>query len=170
MRIFIGILVFVVWSSLSTYWYVCKIKGICNDTKIATVEPVKQKIIQKIEQENTQVHFDFNTLTIYFPFAQAKAELLPELTDSIKIFAEKLILAKKVTLIIGNTDNIGSASLNMKLGLKRAEWVKDLFISYGVEENNIEIKSFGKDKPVENNNTESGRSKNRRVEIELRLN
>jgi len=165
MRIIIGILVFVVWSSASTYWYVCKIKEICNNDKVTTVEPVKQEIVEKIKPEKDEVHFDFTTLTVYFPFAQAKADLSSELADSIKIFSEKLILAKKVTLIIGNTDNIGSASFNMKLGLDRAEWVKSLFISYGVEQNKIEIKSLGEDKPVENNNMESGRSKNRRVEI-----
>ncbi len=167
MRIIIGILVFVVWSSLSTYWYVCKIKGICKDDKVETIEPVKQEIVKKITTEKKQVHFDFENLTIYFPFAKSKTDLSQELTDSIKSFSENLILAKKVILVIGNTDNIGSATFNMKLGLKRAEWVKSLFVTYGIEEKNIKIKSLGKDKPVESNKKESGRSKNRRVEISI---
>ncbi len=167
MRIIIGVLVFVVWSSLSTYWYVCKIKEICKDEKITKVEPVKQEVVKKIVPEKTKIQFDFETLTIYFPFAQSEAILSEELSDSIKIFSKKLVLAEKLILIIGNTDNIGSDSSNLKLGLERAEWVKGLFVSYGLEENNIEIKSLGKESPVQNNNNESGRSKNRRVEISI---
>ncbi len=167
MRTIIGILVFIVWSSASTYWYVCKIKEICKEDKVAISEPIKQEIIKEIEPEETQVHFDFNTLTIYFPYAKANTKLSQALTDSIKTFSEKLVLAEKLVLIVGNTDNIGSSSLNMNLGLERAEWVKELFIANGIKENNIEIKSFGRDKPIEDNRTKSGRSKNRRVEISI---
>ena len=55
MRIIIGILVFVAWSSLSTYWYVCKIKEICKDEKTTNVEPVKQEIVKETALEKTQV-------------------------------------------------------------------------------------------------------------------
>jgi len=176
MKTIVGILVFVVWSSLSTYWYVCKIKMICEDDKVVNVEPIKQEIIveeqkelsQEEKQENTQVHFDYYSLNIYFPFNKSKTDISQTLADSLKIFSEKLIAAKKLTQIIGNTDNVGSASYNTKLGLKRAKWVKALFISYGVDENNIEIKSMGKENPIENNLKESGRSKNRRVEISIK--
>ena len=167
MRTIIGILVFVVWSSASTYWYVCKIKEICKEEKAAIVEPIKQEVIEKTEPEKTQVHFDFNTLTIYFPYAKASTKLSQGLTDSIKIFSEKLILAEKLILVVGNTDNVGSSAINMDLGLERAKWVKELFVINGINENNIEIKSFGKEHPIENNNTKSGRSKNRRVEINI---
>jgi len=168
MRIIIGILVFVVWSSMSTYWYVCKIKNICKDEKITKVEPiVKQEIVKETEPEKIQIKFDFTKLIIHFPFAQSEANISEELSDSIKIFSDKLILAEKLILIVGNTDNIGSSTSNMQLGLERAKWVKNIFISKGMNESKIEIKSFGKKKPVESNKKESGRSKNRRVEISI---
>jgi OmpA-OmpF porin, OOP family len=68
-------------------------------------------------------------------------------------------------LLSGHTSSEGSPSLNRELSLKRVRSCKDYLISRGVDDGRITIKGFGPDKPVAPNDTEAGRSKNRRVEM-----
>ncbi|OGR11148.1 MAG: hypothetical protein A2097_04005 [Desulfobacula sp. GWF2_41_7] len=67
----------------------------------------------------------------------------------------------------GHTCSMGSKPYNMTLGLKRAEAVRDFLVSRGISTGRISVKSFGEDSPKYTNQTEAGRSLNRRVEIIL---
>jgi outer membrane protein OmpA-like peptidoglycan-associated protein len=69
--------------------------------------------------------------------------------------------------IHGHTDNIGSAQYNKLLSEKRAQSVVDYLISVGCDSKKINAKGFGFEKPVDTNETEDGRKKNRRVEFIL---
>lgn len=68
-------------------------------------------------------------------------------------------------LIEGHTDNVGSAANNKKLSLKRANAVLNYFVSKGIHKNRFTVRGMGPDYPVADNNTEEGRTKNRRVVI-----
>ena len=72
-----------------------------------------------------------------------------------------------VIIAVGHTDWIGSDAYNFKLGYRRAEAVKAYIVERGVEKSRVYIDSKGKHQPVEDNRTAAGRSKNRRVEIEV---
>jgi outer membrane protein OmpA-like peptidoglycan-associated protein len=72
----------------------------------------------------------------------------------------------KIT-ITGHTDYIGSAEYNYKLGLQRAERVKQLLIKKGIAPERIEVLSKGEEEPVAANGSAGGRAKNRRVEINI---
>ncbi|MGE0083877.1 MAG: OmpA family protein [Desulfococcaceae bacterium] len=65
----------------------------------------------------------------------------------------------------GHTDNAGSAGYNMKLSEKRAEAVKLWLMKKGVSAERFEAAGYGFSKPAASNDTEEGRSQNRRVEI-----
>jgi OOP family OmpA-OmpF porin len=67
--------------------------------------------------------------------------------------------------ISGYTDITGSYSSNMKLSYERAQSVADYLVQNGINKSRLVIKGFGPDYPIANNNTESGRLLNRRVEI-----
>ena len=72
------------------------------------------------------------------------------------------------TTVVGHTDTLGSKDYNMALSRKRADSVKDLLIDQGVEANNINTTSHGKENPLiktEDNVSEPG---NRRVEVIVR--
>jgi outer membrane protein OmpA-like peptidoglycan-associated protein len=69
--------------------------------------------------------------------------------------------------VYGHTDNIGSNAVNMPLSEQRAEAVKTYLLQKGLKEDRIEAKGFGATKPIADNSTQIGRSKNRRVEIVL---
>jgi outer membrane protein OmpA-like peptidoglycan-associated protein len=72
----------------------------------------------------------------------------------------------KVT-ISGHTDNIGSMEDNLQLSLNRAKAVMNYLLSKGISVERMNVKSFGEAQPKDSNQTEQGRQKNRRVEIEL---
>ncbi|MFH1137901.1 MAG: OmpA family protein [Pseudomonadota bacterium] len=69
--------------------------------------------------------------------------------------------------VAGHTDNRGSDEYNMKLGLRRAQAVKDWLVKYGVEAGRLEVKSYGESQPAASNATDEGRAKNRRVELHV---
>ncbi|MBT8491474.1 MAG: OmpA family protein, partial [Deltaproteobacteria bacterium] len=69
--------------------------------------------------------------------------------------------------IDGHTDNVGKEQLNTTLSQKRAEAVRDYFVSKGIDQGRLEAKGFGPTKPVADNATPAGRAKNRRVEFKL---
>ncbi len=61
----------------------------------------------------------------------------------------------------------GPASYNQALSVKRAGAVKAYLVSKGIDANRIYSEGKGETSPVADNSTRSGRSKNRRVEIEV---
>ena len=55
--------------------------------------------------------------------------------------------------------------LNLKLSHLRAEAVKSLLIKNGIQANLISATGMGEELPIADNSSESGKAKNRRVEI-----
>ncbi|UTW61027.1 PD40 domain-containing protein [bacterium SCSIO 12741] len=81
-------------------------------------------------------------------------------------FAEYLIENKQVKIAIhGHTDNVGASSDNLALSADRAFSVKEYLEEKGVTPQRLTFKGFGDTKPVASNQTEQGRSKNRRTEF-----
>ena len=68
---------------------------------------------------------------------------------------------------MGHTDSVGSDAYNQKLSVKRADSVKAYLVSKGIEKNRVYTEGKGEKQPVADNKTAAGRSKNRRVEIEV---
>lgn len=74
----------------------------------------------------------------------------------------------KRILVAGYTDNVGNPQSNLKLSTARAEAVRDWLIdASGIAATQFAIQGYGDTRPVADNTTESGRAKNRRVEITL---
>jgi OOP family OmpA-OmpF porin len=65
----------------------------------------------------------------------------------------------------GHTDSIGNADYNQRLGLRRAQAVRQYFSDRGVSSSRISAESFGESKPIATNDTDEGRALNRRVEL-----
>ena len=69
--------------------------------------------------------------------------------------------------IEGHTDSTGTSSSNEQLSLRRADAVKRVLVSRGVQEKQIETVGYGETKPVADNASADGRAKNRRVELHI---
>ncbi|MGD9180884.1 MAG: OmpA family protein, partial [Desulfobacterales bacterium] len=71
--------------------------------------------------------------------------------------------------INGYTDSSGAYSYNMSVSKFRANMVKGYLVGKGVDPIKINASGLGPKDPIASNATETGRQKNRRVEIELNL-
>ncbi len=67
--------------------------------------------------------------------------------------------------IEGYTDNVGGDPHNQTLSEKRAASVKAYLVAAGVNASRLTTAGFGAKNPVSSNDTELGRSQNRRVEV-----
>ncbi|MDZ4823387.1 MAG: OmpA family protein [Flavobacteriales bacterium] len=69
--------------------------------------------------------------------------------------------------IAGHTDVMGSDEYNIDLSKRRAQTVIAYLEKRGIEISRLQIKYFGKSKPVADNTTDEGRAQNRRVEFQV---
>jgi outer membrane protein OmpA-like peptidoglycan-associated protein len=69
--------------------------------------------------------------------------------------------------IVGHTDSTGSDAINNPLSVNRAASARDYLVSRGVDARRIQIDGRGSVEPIADNNTDAGRSRNRRIEIFL---
>ncbi len=69
--------------------------------------------------------------------------------------------------IEGHTDNKGSAALNKRLSDARAAAVATWLVQHGIERSHLTSIGFGMDRPIDTNDTDAGRARNRRVEFHI---
>ena len=101
--------------------------------------------------------FDFDK-SVLKPAGKA---MLDDLVSKIKMMSLEVVIA------VGHTDSVGSNQYNQKLGARRAAAVKAYLVSKGVDANRVYTESTGQTDPIASNKTAEGRSKNRRVEVEV---
>jgi len=71
--------------------------------------------------------------------------------------------------IIGHTDSVGKAVVNMKLSQRRAATTKEALVKEGVEASRLTTRGRGELDPIASNKSKSGRKENRRIEVKLIL-
>ena len=103
------------------------------------------------------IYFDFNRDTI-------RKNSAPTLDAAAKIFQEFPDLRVEIT---GHADGIGSREYNVQLSERRAEAVKRYLVDNGVAADRIETRGAGTDAPIDDNQSEAGRAKNRRIEFKI---
>jgi OOP family OmpA-OmpF porin len=103
-------------------------------------------------------------------FANNGAELSSEGSEAIKAVAQQLKAYQgDYSLVVGgHTSSLGSKAHNKALSLRRAESVAMVLIDSGIPASKVYTEGFGPDKPVADNKTREGQSRNRRVEIDVR--
>ncbi len=93
----------------------------------------------------------------------------PELRGVLDPFASSLSGdPTSIVSIVGHTDSTGSAAINNPLSVDRAQSVRDYLVARGIPATRVETSGRGDREPIADNATESGRARNRRVEIFLR--
>lgn len=102
--------------------------------------------------------FEFDRSSLSQEYSEHLIDQLSDIEDkeSIKLRIE------------GHADERGSNEYNLALGEKRAYAVKKFLITLGFSEENIELVSFGEEKPVSKGHDESSWSKNRRAVTEVK--
>lgn len=95
-------------------------------------------------------------------------QLTPHYREKLVIAANYLNQDKSIHLKInGHTDSDGDYKYNQDLALRRAEKVKSVLVTSGVDSQRLALRSFGEQLPIESNSETIGRMKNRRVMVEF---
>ncbi|HTI61787.1 OmpA family protein [Mucilaginibacter sp.] len=119
----------------------------------AYLQPIEvgNKVILK------NIFFDTNKFDI-------KDESKPELQKLVDF----LNLNKTVHIeVSGHTDNVGTVQSNQVLSENRAKAVYQYLIANGIQPERLTYKGYGETQPIEPNDTDDGRSKNRRTEFKI---
>ena len=101
-------------------------------------------------------------------FDYNKAELKPGAQGDIgKLAAFLQENPDRKVIVEGYTDSTGSASYNQSLSERRANSVRMALTRMGVDPTRIVAMGYGKEYPVADNTSNSGRAMNRRVEVTI---
>lgn len=103
-----------------------------------------------------------------FTFSVNSSSIRPGLYAEIDRIAQVLSSYPQTTITVtGHTDSSGSESYNQQLSERRAQSVKNALVQRGIASERIQAIGCGESTPIADNNTESGRQKNRRVEVRI---
>ncbi|MCK6616685.1 MAG: OmpA family protein [Cyclobacteriaceae bacterium] len=120
---------------------------------------IKDIALQPIEVGLTvrldHIYFDFDKTTLKKESYEELAKVIDFLKRNPSVEIE----------IAGHTDSKGSDEYNQKLSQGRTQAVVDYLVSQGVSARRLVAMGYGESKPVDTNETEEGRAKNRRVEF-----
>jgi len=124
---------------------------------VASVALVKNdpSLLQAV---NRTIYFDYDSFAIK-PEFQSLVERQAAFIKSDR--------SRKVVLE-GHTDERGGREYNIALGQKRAESIRRAFGLLGVNDEQMEAVSFGKEKPAVQGTSDDAMAKNRRAEISYR--
>lgn len=159
------------------------------DQRLGGVSQERVALVQKLEAEQrirdqfdtieklfsrdeARVSREGNTLVLRmvgltFPSGAAEIgapyqSLLAKVKQAIDVFPNSQIVVE------GHTDSYGSDQTNMALSRKRAEAVRDYLTNQlGVQSFRVSAVGYGETRPIASNDTEQGRTRNRRIEIRI---
>ncbi|MDD2160867.1 OmpA family protein [Pseudomonas sp. MIL19] len=121
------------------------------------VEPEPIEVMEAVRVE-LDVKFDFNKSDVK---ENSQADI-KSLADFMKQYPQT------TTTVEGHTDAIGSEAYNQGLSERRANAVRDVLVNqHGISSSRVSSVGYGESRPVADNDSESGRAINRRVEAEV---
>jgi len=156
-------------SVIVSLFVIILIAGCSSTPEIAEAPPTPEATPQEevavqepVQAEESEPEMPLETV---FYFDYDDATLRPSVREAIEEHAKRL---KENTLVIkieGHADERGTEEYNRELGQRRAEAVRDLLISMGVNSSQIETISYGESNPDIVGHNEAVWQKNRRVVI-----
>jgi outer membrane protein OmpA-like peptidoglycan-associated protein len=103
--------------------------------------------------------FDFDSYELRY---EARRDLA-QVADILRRYPDTTII------VAGHTDSVGDGGYNQRLSEYRAQSVANYLVSMGVHPYRISSVGYGETMPIASNGTESGRQRNRRVELDIRV-
>lgn len=131
-----------------------------------TLQDAKKEMEKQSVKEVLETRSTIDDLNVYFDVDKSKIQ--PMFNSKLDGFADKINQsAKVVILVLGHTDSDGDSRYNLALSKRRSEAVRKYLIKKGVDPDRIVIKSYGEERPAEENSNANNKAKNRRVEVRM---
>lgn len=157
--IFYSILSLVIWGVISG----CTPTGKIGEMSKFDITTASREDIAKALKKDGKVVISGGIL-----FKFDSSELTPQAEDIASRIAEVMKDNPDLKIaVVGNTDNTGNFNYNIKLSERRARAFMDAVIMDGVAASRLAAVGMGPLNPVATNDTNDGRSQNRRVELVL---
>jgi len=115
------------------------------------------EIMNELNEYGRTILFDYDK----WSFKQESYAVLQPMTTILKEYPDADFI------IEGHTDSDGSDAYNQVLSERRANAVRDYFVTNGINPSRLTTKAFGESKPVDTNATAAGKANNRRTEVKL---
>jgi outer membrane protein OmpA-like peptidoglycan-associated protein len=130
------------------------------------------KLRQRLRGSGVSVTRSGNQILLNMPgnvtFSTASADINASFYNALNSVVLVLKEYAKTTVdVIGHTDNVGSAKYNQQLSERRARSVAEYLAQQGILPDRLLLAGMGETQPIASNDTPEGRSRNRRVTIQI---
>jgi len=122
---------------------------------------IKDIPMQKIKTGNVMV---LNNIFYATDQYQLQPASYPELDKLVGFLKDNPGISAEIS---GHTDNSGTDEYNLELSGRRAGSVVNYLTDHGITPGRLSFKGYGEARPVDTNDTEEGKAKNRRTEIRI---
>ncbi len=132
------------------------VPGVASRQGCPEAPPISPEVSKMISSTGQSITFSTGSTKL-------TSKSYASLNKVIKILHDNPDLKLKIE---GHTDNVEKDD-DMKISEGRASAAKAYIVSKGISEDRLEVEGYGATMPISDNNTATGRSKNRRVEIKV---
>jgi len=130
--------------------------------ELNVINPEAQLLAQKEKWQELLKQIDVSTVA----FEPSSATIARGSETPLNVLASLLKQAPDLRIrVTGHTDNTGRASENLGLSRSRARSVTAYLSDRGVASEQLIAQGYGDTQPIADNETEAGRARNRRIEI-----
>ena len=135
-------------------------------TETVETNTVTEPVISAEERMRMESEEKRKERTIYFEFddTTVKADYL----EVLELHAKFLMESGMTVTLAGHADERGTPAYNLALGEGRGNAVKQYLMNYGLSDSQINVVSYGEERPAASGQDEMSWAKNRRVELVYR--
>lgn len=128
-----------------------------------------RRILEELKKSGADVSQSDRGVVVNLPdvlFEFNKSKLTRSAINKVKDISDIVRRYPNHSLSVeGHTDSVGTLVYNKKLSQNRARSVADELVAQGVSRRRVSSVGYGESRPISLNASDSGRSKNRRVEV-----
>jgi len=135
-------------------------------TTTTVVETVTEPTISHEEHMRMESEQKRQERTIYFEFDDSTVK--QQYLAVLELHAKFLVESGATITLEGHADERGTQAYNLALGERRANAVGTYLMNYGLSQSQINVVSYGEERPANGGHDEGAWEKNRRVELVYR--
>jgi len=141
-----------------------------SDTTPADTTPVVETVTEPAMSHEDHMRMESEqqrqARTIYFEFDDSTVQ--QQYLAVLELHAKFLIESGATVTLEGHADERGTQAYNLALGERRANAVATYMMNYGLSQSQINVVSYGEERPADSGHDAGSWEKNRRVELVYR--